>query len=110
MATRFHAVVLNPGGAFPPFYVSEPRVSGLPLVKAASEIIYESRPEPTDQFNGEGFWSSGLMGYGARPGGLGFSLVFTETGKYNYMCPIHQGMVGTVTVVEDAGESDAGGQ
>ncbi len=97
VSSRFHSVVFNPGGPFPPFYVAESRGKGqLPLLIANGKVLAPARPAAT--FDGKGFWSSGLMGHGQRPGGVGFTLTFGEPGRYSYMCPIHLGMVGTVTV------------
>ena len=36
-------------------------------------------------FIGEGLYSSGLMGYGQRPGGIGYSLTFQVEGTFRYL-------------------------
>ncbi|MBM3935252.1 MAG: hypothetical protein FJ319_13310 [SAR202 cluster bacterium] len=97
-SSRFHAVVFNPGGAFPPFYVPETLPNGSKILTANPQVLGKYRANT--EFNGTGLYSSGLMGYGQRPGGIGYTLTFAVTGKFNYMCPIHRGMVGTVTVEE----------
>ena len=38
------------------------------------------------------------MGYGQRPGGVGYSLTFEVEGVFKYMCPIHPGMTGRIEV------------
>lgn len=46
-------------------------------------------------YDGEGFWSSGLLG--AQPY-VEYTLRITEPGSYRYACLIHPPMVGTVVV------------
>ena len=105
-SSRFHAVVFNPGGAFPPFYILETLTNGSKILTANPQVLGKYRANP--EFNGKGLYSSGLMGYGQRPGGVGYTLTFATTGKFNYMCPIHRGMVGTVTVEERPAEAEGG--
>jgi plastocyanin len=49
-------------------------------------------------FTGTGLTSSGLFGPAPFFGGPTFSLKFSKAGTYNYVCAIHPGMKGTVTV------------
>ena len=116
VSTRFHAVVFSgEGGEVPVFYQTEQRARGTPIIVANPCVIFPSDQVPGDSFpdipctpppegtpspeyDGKGFRSSGLIGYGQRPGGLGYSLTFTEAGTFSYSCPIHLGMVGRVTV------------
>ena len=86
-SSRWHSVVFNPGGAFPPMYTPVEGDDGELLMVKAGEY-----------FTGEGLYSSGLIGYGTRPGGIGYSLTFAVTGTFRYSCPIHPGMVGTIDV------------
>ena len=96
-ASRFHAVVLNTEGSPPEFYLTEPRAGPTPFIVANPKVLFPT--EPTPEFDGTGgLWSSGLLGYGQRPGGLSYTLTFTTPGTYGYVCPIHRGMVGTVSV------------
>ena len=115
VSTRFHAVVFAGDDSVPIFYQTEQRARGTPLIVANPCVIFPSDQIPGDSFpdipctpppegppsheyDGTGFRSSGLIGYGQRPGGLGYSLTFTEAGTFSYSCPIHRGMVGRVTV------------
>lgn len=98
MSSRFHAVVFGGGEGIPPFYLTERRVRGTPYVVANPLVLFPSEPSP--EYDGVGLRSSGLIGYGQRPGGLGFTLTFTEAGTFTYACPIHSGMVGRVIVRE----------
>jgi len=96
ISSRFHAVVFGGDEGVPPFYLTERRVRGTPYVVANPRVLFPS--EPSSEYDGMGFRSSGLIGYGQRPGGLGFTLTFTEAGTFPYACPIHSGMVGRITV------------
>ena len=100
VSSRWHAVVFNPGGPFPPAYVPMEREDGATWMAINHEVI---QPVKAGQpFTGEGLYSSGLIGYGNLLGGIGYSLTFDVTGTFRYMCPIHSGMVGTI-VVQDEG-------
>ena len=120
VSTRFHAVVFGGEEGAPQFYLTERRTRGTPLIVANSCVIFPSDQTPGDSFpdnpcapppsgppspeyDGVGFRSSGLIGYGQRPGGLGYTLTFTEPGTFTYSCPIHRGMVGRVTVMDKDG-------
>ena len=61
------------------------------------------RAKAKGEFDGTGFFSSGLIGLvdgHVLPGGTNFSLYFTKAGVYKYICAVHEplGMVGTITV------------
>lgn len=65
------------------------------------------------QYNGTGYFSSGLFAPGFSQGPPGspttpdtFSVAFTKAGQYNYFCAIHTNMHGTVNVV-DSGATDS---
>ena len=120
VSTRFHAVVFGGEEGIPQFYLPERRARGTPLIVANPCVLFPSDQTPGDSFpdnpcappptgppspeyDGVGFRSSGLLGYGQRPGGLGYTLTFTETGTFTYSCPIHRGMVGRVEVREKDG-------
>jgi len=98
ISSRFHAVVFGGDEGIPAFYQTNRRARGTPFVVANPRVLFPSEPSP--EYDGVGFRSSGLIGYGQRPGGLGFNLTFTEAGTFVYACPIHRGMVGRVTVNE----------
>ena len=98
-ASRFHSVVFNPGRRPPAFYLPSAQPDGTPLVALNPDVFLPSKPSA--EFDGTGFYSSGLIAYGVHPGGVGFSLTFTKAGSYSYSCPIHLdvGMVGAIIVV-----------
>ena len=117
VSTRFHAVVFGGDDGLPVFYQTEPRIRGTPYIVANPCVLFPSDQTPGDSFpdnpctpppegppspeyDGTGFRSSGLIGYGQRPGGLGYTLTFTEPGTFTYSCPVHRGMVGRVTVTD----------
>lgn len=96
VSSRFHAVVFSGTLPVPQFYLPELGDNDrLMMVQVNSLVLLPVRNSP--EYDGS-YTSSGLIGYGARPGGVGFSLTFTEPGRHIYTCPIHSGMVGTITV------------
>ena len=96
-SVRYHAVVFpEPGGGIPPFYQFEEQERGPPSIVINPLVLWPVRP--SGHYDGTAFASSGVIGHGTRPGGVGFSLTFSRPGQYVYACPIHVGMVGTVTV------------
>jgi hypothetical protein len=56
-------------------------------------------PKVTDggSFDGTGFRSTGLV-LSFPPSLLGYKLTFAKAGTYGYVCLIHPGMTGSVTV------------
>ena len=96
-SVRYHAVVFpEPGGGIPPFYQFEEQERGPPNIVINPLVLWPV--QPSGHYDGTAFASSGVIGHGTRPGGVGFSLTFSRPGQYVYACPIHVGMVGTVTV------------
>ena len=95
-SSRWHSVVFNPGGAFPPMYTPMQGDDGTLLMVINHQVLLPIKAG--EDFTGEGLYSSGLIGYGSRPGGVGYSLTFAVTGTFRYSCPIHPGMVGTIEV------------
>ncbi len=95
-SSRWHSVVFNPGGAFPPMYTPVEGDDGELLMVINHQVLLPVKAG--EYFTGEGLYSSGLIGYGTRPGGIGYSLTFAVTGTFRYSCPIHPGMVGTIDV------------
>jgi plastocyanin len=63
---------------------------------------------PTGPYDGTAFVSSGLAPTGGAP--VTFSLRFSKPGIYGYVCTIHPGMTGTVTVVERARDAETQAQ
>jgi plastocyanin len=95
-SSRWHSIVFNPGGAFPPLYTPMEQEDGTLWMVINHQVLQPVKAG--QEFTGEGLYSSGLIGFGNRPGGVGYSLTFAVTGTFRYMCPIHPGMVGTVVV------------
>ena len=56
--------------------------------------------KPSGEFDGTGYWNSGLMDIFEPDRPTSFSMTFTKAGIYPYICVVHLnlGMVGTVTV------------
>lgn len=70
--------------------------------------------KPSDSYDGESFYNSGLIGPEAGPPGVPttFDLTFEDTGTFNYRCLLHGflGQTGTVTVSEAPAQlPDTGG-
>lgn len=80
--TQDEALYAPAGGAPEP---PEPEGPGQPLVVDGGT------------YDGEGFWSSGVLSSDAF---VEYTLRFSEPGEYPYACLIHPPMVGTVRVVE----------
>ena len=96
VSSRWHSIVFNPDGSFPPMYTPQKDNSGevqMIINPVVTQPIQAGKP-----FLGSGVYSSGLMGYGQRPGGVGYSLTFEVEGVFKYMCPIHPGMTGRIEV------------
>lgn len=98
-SSRWHSIVFNPGGPFPPMYTPETDDTG--NVEMIINPVVTLPIKAGQPFKGEGVYSSGLMGYGSRPGGVGYSLTFEVEGLFRYLCPVHPGMAGTITVTDD---------
>ena len=96
----FHNVTFHPGRMHPDFVIPIPQDQGPPIISFNPEVVFPHKP--AGEFDGTGFWSSGIMGVDtmALPGGKTFSMTFSKAGSYKYMCAIHRvlGMEGSVTV------------
>ena len=99
VSSRWHSIVFNPGGPFPPMYTPETDDTG--YVQMIINPVVTLPVKAGQPFLGKGLYSSGLMGYGSRPGGVGYSLTFEVEGLFRYLCPVHPGMAGTITVTDD---------
>ncbi len=60
---------------------------------------------PNGPYDGTAFVNSGLQPLGPNP--VTFQVTFARAGEYNYLCVIHPGMTGKVTVTEDARQADS---
>ena len=96
----FHNVTFHPGRMHPEFIIPKPQPQGPPIISFNPEVVFPHKP--AGEFDGTGFWSSGVMGVDtmALPGGKTFAMTFSKAGSYKYMCAIHRvlGMEGSVTV------------
>ena len=74
-----------------------------PAGGAVELVLPEEGPGPDDgppshdggTYDGEGFWSSGLIGAGPY---LEYTMRITKPGTYAYACLLHPPMVGTIKV------------
>ena len=83
----------------PDFVTFEPQEAAPPILRINPDVMFPVKP--AGEFDGTGYWNSGLMDTVGSPGGHAFSMTFTKTGIFDYTCVIHSpvGMAGTVTVV-----------
>ncbi len=97
-----HSVTFHPGRPHPTLENVIPQEQGPPIIEVTSEVLFPSKPAA--EFDGTGYWNSGLMNTSSPrpPGGSAFSMTFNKAGTFPYMCAVHRvmGMTGTVTVVE----------
>ncbi len=104
VSPTIHTVTFHPGREQPTLEMVHPQEQGPPVIEVTPDALFPSRPAA--EFDGTGYWNSGLMDtYTARPpGGSAFSMTFSKAGSYDYICVVHQilGMTGNVTVTERA--------
>ena len=95
----FHTVTFHPGQDAPEFVIPEPQDAGPPLLRVNPAVLLPVKP--ASDFNGTVYWNSGTIGEDA-PFGTNFSMTFSQTGLFEYICALHvsMGMEGSVTVVE----------
>jgi plastocyanin len=95
----FHNVTFHPGQPPPAFEVLDYTSQGSARLIVNPKVAFPSKS--SGEFDGTGFFTSGLIGPGYLPGGTTFTMNFAKPGVYHYICAIHRemGMVGTVTVV-----------
>ena len=95
----FHNVTFHPGRMHPEFVIPTPQEQGPPQLRLNPEVVFPSKP--TGEFDGTGFFSSGIIGLDSPSGATSFSMTFSKAGSYGYMCAIHRelGMKGNITVV-----------
>lgn len=86
---EFHTVTFLSGAAAPPFVTIGPNGPALNPAAVA--------PSGGPAYDGSGIANSGLLVSGQQ-----WTLAFTKAGTYPFLCLIHAGMAGTVTV-RDAG-------
>jgi len=93
----FHTVSFGPPALLAQlrrtFFAPAPQASGPPALVLNPRAIY---PSGGTTYNGTGFVNSGLL---LAPKPHPFALTFTAPGVYHYVCLIHPGMDGTVTVL-----------
>lgn len=100
-STSFHQVIFHPGQPVPAFVLPTLQDTGPPLLVVNPAVAFPAKP--SGEYDGTGFFGSGLMGVarGPLPGGTTFAMTFAAPGSFDYACSTHQplGMEGTVTVV-----------
>ncbi len=93
----FHTVSFGPPALLAQlrrsFAMPAPQQSGPPALALNPRIIY---PAGGSTYDGTGFVNSGLL---IAPKPHTFALTFTKPGVYHYVCLIHPGMDGAVTVL-----------
>lgn len=98
-SATFHNVTFHPGQPPPAFEVLDYTAQGSARLIVNPRVAFPSKT--SGEFDGTGFFTSGLIGPGYLPGGTTFTMNFAKPGVYQYICAIHRemGMVGTVNVV-----------
>ncbi len=79
--------------------VAVPQKGGPPLLELNPKISW---PSGGSTYDGTGFVNSGVLALNTPPGSKAppsFKLTFTKAGTYQYVCLVHPGMEGTVTVL-----------
>ena len=100
-SVMYHNVTFHPG-RLPPDLMAQISSANVPEVFTLNpEVVFPIKP--AGEFDGTGFWSSGIIGndFAPLPGGKSFAMTFSKAGTYRYVCAVHRvlGMEGTVTVV-----------
>lgn len=81
-SVRLNPKVSEPAGGAPPIPEEDEDAEGIQKLDGGT-------------YDGEGFWSSGLVGAGPY---LEYTLRISKPGTYPYACLIHPKMIGTVVV------------
>lgn len=99
ISPSIHTVTFHPGIPQPEFVIFEPQADAPPILRINPDVLFPVKP--AGEFDGTGYWNSGLMDSVGSPGGHAFTMAFTKAGSFDYVCAIHSamGMKGTVTVV-----------
>jgi len=100
-SVMYHNVTFHPG-RLPPDLMPQISSANVPEILTLNpEVVFPIKP--AGEFDGTGFWSSGIIGndFAPLPGGKSFAMTFSKPGTYRYVCAVHRvlGMEGTVTVV-----------
>jgi plastocyanin len=83
-----------PGQALPDFIQPIPQTSGPPILELPLAAVL---PAGGSSYDGTAFTNSGIISTADSPTNT-FSLKFTKPGTYTYVCLVHGGMMGTITV------------
>lgn len=89
-----HTVTFAAGSPLPDLVQPVPQPSGPPILELALKAIL---PSGGPTFDGTAFTNSGIIDTVDSPTNS-YSLKFTKPGTYAYVCLIHEGMEGTITV------------
>jgi len=101
-----HTVTFLSGTDMPELIMPVPQPNGPPMLLLNPAVLAPSTTEAI--YNGNGFLNSGFIS-NEPPFGNTFTVQFTQHGTYQYLCLLHEGMVGTVTVLEPATHAVASG-
>ncbi len=89
-----HTVTFAAGNPLPNFIQPVPQPSGPPILELSLGAVL---PSGGPTFDGTTLTSSGIIDTVDSPTNT-YSLKFTKPGTYTYVCLIHEGMTGTITV------------
>lgn len=90
-----HTVTFLGGQQPPPVVMVQPQPAGPPRFQLNPDMLMPAG-NPT-AYDGSGYLNSGFT----EPGPAGtFTATFTQPGSYDYVCLLHEGMVGTVIVTD----------
>ena len=94
-----HTVTFHPGEEAPGFVTVVPQEGGPPILQIDAKVAFPVRP--SGEFDGTGYWNSGLMDIFEPDRPTSHTMTFTKAGVYDYICAVHGplGMKGTITVV-----------
>jgi plastocyanin len=96
-----HTVTFLDGTTPPDLVTPAPQPDGPPLLLLNPAVLAPSSTELN--YDGNGFLNSGFIS-NEEPFTNTFSVRFTQRGVYAYICVLHEGMGGTVTVLESAAD------
>lgn len=99
----FHTVSFGPAALLTQIqkglFMPVPQKSGPPALALNPKVAFAVGGH---SYDGSGFVSSGILALNVPPGYKGvptYRLTFTKAGTYNYVCLLHPGMDGTITVL-----------
>lgn len=91
-----HTVTFLAGQAAPEVVIPQPQASGPPRFQL-NPVVLAPAGDPTN-WNGGTYLNSGFLQPMPNQPEPEFTVHFSNPGTYNYVCVLHQGMVGTIVV------------